>query len=78
VDADECRDENECPACGCVLDREERGRVLCAKCGNDCPGCGVELHPVEVERGQVVCVLCDDQLERELAAYLTFVAVCRE
>lgn len=43
-----------------------------------CPSCGVELHAHEVERAQVACADCDLRLERELAAYLSFVAVTRE
>lgn len=43
-----------------------------------CAACGVELYAHEVERGAVVCADCDLHLERELAAYLGFVAVTRE
>jgi hypothetical protein len=45
---------------------------------SECPGCGCVLDREECERGHVVCAKCDERLERELAAYLTFVAVCRE
>jgi predicted amidophosphoribosyltransferase len=41
-----------------------------------CPGCGEELADEETK--QVVCSCCAARLDRELAAYLEFVAVCRE
>jgi predicted amidophosphoribosyltransferase len=41
-----------------------------------CPSCGEEL--VDEEATQLVCWCCAERLERELAAYLEFVAVSRE
>jgi len=41
-----------------------------------CPSCGEEL--VDEEATRPVCWCCDARLERELAAYLEFVAVSRE
>ena len=41
-----------------------------------CPSCGEEL--AEEEAGQPVCGRCDERLERELTAYLDFLAACRE
>ena len=43
-----------------------------------CLGCAVELYERERERGAVVCADCTLKLDRELAAYLSFVAVTRE
>ena len=41
-----------------------------------CPSCGEEL--VDEEATRPVCWCCAARLERELAAYLEFVAVSRE
>ena len=41
-----------------------------------CPNCGEEL--ADGEASQPVCRRCDERLHRELAAYLSFVAVSRE
>lgn len=41
-----------------------------------CPSCGEEL--VDEEATRLVCWGCAARLERELAAYLEFVAVSRE
>jgi hypothetical protein len=41
-----------------------------------CPSCGEELANEETTRP--VCSCCSARLDRELAAYLEFVAVCRE
>ena len=41
-----------------------------------CPSCGEELADDEVS--EPVCRRCDERLNRELAAYLSFVAVTRE
>jgi hypothetical protein len=41
-----------------------------------CPSCSEDLADDEI--GRPVCRRCDLRLERELAAYLDFVAVCRE
>jgi predicted amidophosphoribosyltransferase len=41
-----------------------------------CPSCGEEL--VDEEATRPICRRCDARLDRELAAYLEFVAVSRE
>jgi len=41
-----------------------------------CPACDQEL--ADDERERPVCRRCDGRLDQELAAYLDFVAVCRE
>jgi hypothetical protein len=41
-----------------------------------CAACEAELR--DDEQGRPVCERCDRQLDKELAAYLNFVAVCRE
>jgi len=41
-----------------------------------CPSCGKELVAEEATRP--VCWCCAERLERELAAYLEFVALSRE
>jgi hypothetical protein len=41
-----------------------------------CPSCGVQLD--EHERGRPVCRGCDEQLEREIVAFLDFTRICRE
>jgi predicted amidophosphoribosyltransferase len=41
-----------------------------------CPGCGEEVASEETNR--VVCSRCAARLHRELAAYLEFIAACRE
>ena len=41
-----------------------------------CPSCGEDL--VDEETTRPVCRCCDVRLDRELAAYLEFVAVSRE
>ena len=41
-----------------------------------CPSCSEEL--ADEEASQPVCRRCDERLQRELAAYLSFVAVSRE
>jgi hypothetical protein len=41
-----------------------------------CPSCGEEL--TEEEARKPVCLRCAEQLDRELGAYLGFVAACRE
>jgi hypothetical protein len=41
-----------------------------------CPGCGEEFVREEVRRP--VCLRCAARLDRELAAYLEFVALSRE
>jgi predicted amidophosphoribosyltransferase len=57
-----------------VVVDEQRDRVkLPEEC---CPSCGDDLADDEAK--QALCRRCDEQLERELAAYLGFVAVSRE
>jgi len=41
-----------------------------------CPSCGSELADGDASRP--VCGPCDERFDRELAAYLDFVAACRE
>ena len=41
-----------------------------------CPSCGEEL--ADVDASWPVCGRCDERLERELAAYLDFLAACLE
>jgi len=80
------------PAALRVLERRENGRphrllLGVASDGVDaertvepdddcCAACEEELR--EGEQSRPVCGECDRKLDRELAAYLSFVAVCRE
>jgi hypothetical protein len=41
-----------------------------------CPSCGSEL--VDVDASLPLCGSCDERFDRQLAAYLDFVAACRE
>ena len=41
-----------------------------------CPSCGEELADEDADRP--VCRRCDERLDHELAAYVSFVQVCRE
>jgi hypothetical protein len=43
----------------------------------ECPSCGVRLSEVEAAREVALCGSCDERLDREVAAYLAFVKVCR-
>jgi hypothetical protein len=44
---------------------------------HECTACECKLDPEEVERGAIVCDRCSQQLGRELAAYLAFIAETR-
>jgi protein-arginine kinase activator protein McsA len=50
-------------------DREELNEGCCPSCGNEF---------ADLDASRPVCGRCDERFDRELAAYLDFVAACRE